>query len=113
MQLHQECLLPSATLGTLQACVDDTWCNIRKISERGLSVRARAGHRVGQLRSAQHADGGPPQKSVLWAPWRYYPTHLWSPSNRNLEAVVPSAIYFLAYPSLLTLVAPAIAALRG
>lgn len=54
-----------------------------------------------------------PEKSVLRAPWRYYPTHLWSPSNRNLEAVVPAAIYFLAYPSILTLVAPAIAALRG
>ena len=54
-----------------------------------------------------------PEKSVLHAPWRYYPTHLWSPSNRNLEAVVPAAIYFLAYPNLLTLVAPAIAALRG
>lgn len=54
-----------------------------------------------------------PQKSVLWGPWRYYPTHLWSPSNRNLEAAVPAAIYFLAYPSILTLIPPALAALRG
>ena len=54
-----------------------------------------------------------PQKSVLRAPWRYYPTHLWSSSNRNLEGVVPAAIYFLSYPSLLTLLQPAVAALRG
>lgn len=54
-----------------------------------------------------------PQKSVLRAPWRYYPTHLWSPSNRNLEAAVPAAIEFLSYPSLFTLVGAALAALRG
>ncbi|BDA42382.1 hypothetical protein COCOBI_03-2690 [Coccomyxa sp. Obi] len=54
-----------------------------------------------------------PQKSVLWGPWRYYPTHLWSPSNRNLEAAVPAAIYFLSYPSIITLIPPALAALRG
>ncbi|KAK9835218.1 hypothetical protein WJX81_006473 [Elliptochloris bilobata] len=54
-----------------------------------------------------------PQKSVLWAPWRYYPTHLWSSANRNLEGTVPGAIDFLAYPSIFTLVAPAVAALRG
>lgn len=54
-----------------------------------------------------------PQKSLLWGPWRYYPTHLWSPSNRNLEAAVPAAIYFLSHPSIITLIAPALAALRG
>ena len=54
-----------------------------------------------------------PQKSVLWAPWRYYPTHLWSSANRNLESIVPAAISFLAYPSIPTLVPPALAALFG
>jgi hypothetical protein len=54
-----------------------------------------------------------PQKSVLWAPWRYYPTHLWSSANRNLEAAVPAAINFLAYPSVLSLVLAAVAALQG
>ena len=54
-----------------------------------------------------------PQKSVLHAPWRYYPTHLWSSSNRNLEAAVPAAMYFMAYPNIITLISPALAALRG
>jgi hypothetical protein len=54
-----------------------------------------------------------PQKSVIRAPWRFYPTHLWSPHNRNLEASVASALWFFNSPSIPTLIPPALQALRG
>ena len=53
------------------------------------------------------------QKSVLRAGWRYYPKHLWSPCNQNVEATSGHALRFLAAPSLLTLTPAAVAALRG
>ena len=54
-----------------------------------------------------------PQKSVIWAPWRYHPVPFWSPYNRNAAKVVPAAIKFLASPTLLGVCPVVIAALQG
>ena len=53
------------------------------------------------------------QKSVLRAGWRYRPTHLWSPRNRNLEAACGAALDFFAGPRIVGFVRVALAALRG
>eukprot|EP00884_Botryococcus_braunii_P012774 jgi/Botrbrau1/21498/Bobra.174_2s0007.1 len=54
-----------------------------------------------------------PQKSVLHVPWRLYPTHLWSPVNRNLEAIVRSAFWFFNSPSLISIAPLAFQAVLG
>lgn len=53
------------------------------------------------------------QKSVVRAPWTHHPTHLWSPSVRNLDATSRALLRFAAYPSLLSLSSTALAAMRG
>jgi hypothetical protein len=37
-----------------------------------------------------------PQKSVLIAPWTYYPRPLWSAGQQNLEAALPYAFGWVA-----------------
>ena len=53
------------------------------------------------------------QKSVLWSPWRTYPTHFYDTGNRNLIAAVRGVINYAASPSLWTMTWAALAALRG
>lgn len=55
-----------------------------------------------------------PQKSVLYAPFRFHPQPpFWSPSNRNLEGIGGAALRFSAAPSLATMLPLARQALRG
>lgn len=53
------------------------------------------------------------QKSVIYSPWIHYPTHLWSPNVRNLDATTYHALRFLAKPGLFGLSITAFQALRG
>jgi len=90
------------------------------------------GFSVPALTWGAHLPGGPPaaigtgnvaahnaylldgvQKSVLRAPWRVRPAHLWSPAHRNLEAACGAAVDFFAGPSVPGLLRVAAAALRG
>ena len=89
------------------------------------------GFSVPALTWGAHLPGGPPaaigtgnvaahnaylldgvQKSVLRAPWRVRPAHLWSPAHRNLEAACGAAVDFFAGPSVPGLLRVAAAALR-
>lgn len=54
-----------------------------------------------------------PQKTVLTVPWRLYPTHLWSPVNRNLEATIAASIPFFRSPSLPATLGIALCGIRG
>jgi hypothetical protein len=55
-----------------------------------------------------------PQKSVLYAPFRFHPQPpFWSPSNRNLEGIGMAALQFSARPWLRTMLPLAQQALRG
>ena len=54
-----------------------------------------------------------PQKSVIYAPWIHYPTHLWNPKVRNLDNTSYYAVKFQAYPGLVTLNMAAVNAIRG
>lgn len=53
------------------------------------------------------------QKSVLRAPWRFSPAHLWSSGHRNLEGACEASCDFFAGPGIVGLLRVAVAALRG
>lgn len=53
------------------------------------------------------------QKSVLRAPWRFRPAHLWSSGHRNLEGACEASCDFFAGPGIFGLLKVATAALRG
>ena len=53
------------------------------------------------------------QKSVLRAPWRFRPAHLWSSGHRNLEGACEAACDFFSGPGIVGLLKVAAAALRG
>lgn len=55
-----------------------------------------------------------PQKSVVRAKWRFYPTtHPWSPHHYNLEALGKALMIFFSAPSVLKLLPAGVAALLG
>ena len=53
------------------------------------------------------------QKSVLRAPWRFRPAHLWSSGHRNLEGACEASCDFFSGPGVVGLLRVAAAALRG
>ena len=53
------------------------------------------------------------QKSVLRAPWKFRPAHLWSSGHRNLEGACEASCDFFSGPGIVGLLRVAAAALRG
>ncbi|KAK9787722.1 hypothetical protein WJX73_000861 [Symbiochloris irregularis] len=51
------------------------------------------------------------QKSVLWMPWRLYPTHFYDTQNKNQHAMAKATMRYAGSPNLLTLSSAAMAGL--
>lgn len=54
-----------------------------------------------------------PQKSVLYAPWKFVPKPFWATDHHNLEKLTARALTFMGHPSLKNVLAAVPEALKG